>query len=47
MMQRRAANARRYDGFSCTVSARALIIRAAPSGVFDQEGTSPHFSFRS
>ena len=46
-MQRRAAKARRYEGFSWTVSARALIIRAPPSGVLAQDGTRPHFSLRS
>ena len=40
-MQRREVKARRKEGFSCTVSARALIIRAPPSGDFAQDGHEP------
>ncbi|OKJ74316.1 hypothetical protein AMK32_35495 [Streptomyces sp. CB01883] len=40
-------NARRKAGFSCTVSTRALIIRAPVFASFAQVGTSPQRSGRS
>lgn len=36
------AKAARKAGFSCTVSTRALIMRAPIFGSFAHEGTSPH-----
>ena len=41
-MQRRRLNAARKEGFSSTVSARALIMRAPMLGSLDHEGISPH-----
>ena len=41
MMQRRFSNASRYAGLDARVSARALIIRAAPRVSFDHHGTRP------